>query len=272
MSIINPHTNDDTPLEAWCQGDFAREVGGFLFATKAEAANPYDAKEQIENINGLVAISQTCDIVRRTGERHYVTMCPLITVADKDIKPIKKGLRPYLTDITNANENEFADLRQIMSVDKDLVRTWDRTNGFPSEETRIRFAAALERKFGQFAFPNEFDVAIQEFRKRVWQRHDKAGSDVGKVYRSLEQIRFKAIPNWNAKQRKIQIIAILKPTSEREIERQKIANEITEEISKIKWPDGYEWEFEKLLLGSANDLTALDVLSSRRGDFDFLCF
>ena len=52
-----------------------------------------------------------------------------------------------------------------MSVHKDLLRAWVRHEGFSSEEGRVRFAAALERKFGQFAFPDDFDKAIEAFRR-----------------------------------------------------------------------------------------------------------
>ena len=78
MSDGTPSTpNEDAPLEAWRQGDFASDAGGFLFAKPPSGDYPYDAKELTEGIVGLVIISQTCDIVRRTGGRHYVAVCPL---------------------------------------------------------------------------------------------------------------------------------------------------------------------------------------------------
>ena len=86
MSDGTPSTpNEDAPLEAWRQGDFASDAGGFLFAKPSAGGYPYDAKELTEGIVGLVIISQTCDIVRRTGERHYVAVCPLITVDEADV-------------------------------------------------------------------------------------------------------------------------------------------------------------------------------------------
>lgn len=182
--------NSDEPLKLWRQGDFALEVGGFLFAGIAEGNELFDAQEITDNVVGLIAISQTCDIVRRTGGRNYVAVCPLIKVSKQELSDIRKGKRPYLTDVENTDEDVVADLRRVMSVHKDVIQTWERHPGFTNDITRLRFAAALERKFGQFAFPDDFDQAIKGFRQRVWSRHTKPDSEPGKVYRSLVQTQY----------------------------------------------------------------------------------
>ncbi len=237
----------------------------------AEGDNLFDAEEISDGIVGLVVISQTCDIVRRTGGRSFVAVCPLIKVPAEELSAIRKGRRPYFTDVENVGEDVFADLRRIMSVHKDLLQTWERRVGFQNDTTRHRFAAALERKFGQFAFPDDFDQAIKKFRDRVWSRHTKPDSEIGKVYRSLAQIRFSAEPDWTAEKRKIRVVAIMEEADKREVGRDIIGKELNNILGKIEWPDGYEWGKPDIILGTANDLTAADVISSQRGDFDFLC-
>ena len=162
-----PIVDLDNPLKHWRQGDFALDVGGFLFANPAKSGRKFVAGEITENVVGLVIISQSCDIVRRTGGRDFLAVCPLVKIPEEQLSAIRKGRRPYFTDIENADENVFADLRRVMSVHKDVVQTWERQAGFKSEDGHRRFAAALERKFGQFAFPDEFDEAIKKFRERV---------------------------------------------------------------------------------------------------------
>ena len=265
-------SSEEDAITEWRQGDFALDVGGFLFAGVSEDGSAFDAEEHSDGIVGLVAISQTCDIVRKTGGRHYVTVCPLIKVNVEELSSIKKGRRPYLTDVENADEMVFADLRRLMSVDKDLVSKWDRSTGFNSEGGRVRFAAALERKFGQFAFPDEFDQAMKSFRERVLSRHAKTQSKVGMVYRSLAQIRFRSDPDWSTKRRTVTVVAIMHDKDSREVERSDIKDELEEVLGKIQWPHGFEWAVPKFLLGTAKDFTAEDILSSRRGDFDFLCY
>ncbi len=264
-------TIGEDPLAQWHQGDFALDVGGFLYARVSQSGEAYDVSEDITGVCGLIAISQSCDIVRETGGRHYVAFCPLVEVEGDTASDIKKGRRPYFAHVQNTEENIFADLRRVMSVEKKLVRTWERCCGFHSEEARSRFAAALERKFGQFAFPDEFDGAIGRFRQRVWSRHSKRESGPGKVYRSLEQIRFRAEPNWDASERKISNVAVMQHSESQEATRQEISSELEQQIEKIKWPVGYKWGVPRLLLGTSRDLTAEDIMTSRNGDFEFLC-
>ena len=262
----------DEPLRHWRQGDFALDAGGFLYANTSDGDGLFDAEETIEGIVGLVVISQACDLVRRTGGRFHVAVCPLIKVPASDLTAIKKGRRPYFTDVENADEDVFADLRRVMSVHKDVLQKWERQVGFTTDEARLRFAAALERKFGQFAFPDDFDQAIKKFRERVWSRHFKRDSVPGKVYRSLVQIRFSAEPNWTADMRKIRVIAIMKDVDNREVEQSVIHEEMEDVLAKVEWPNGYEWGEPEFILGTAKDLTAEDVILSQRGDFDFLCY
>ena len=262
----------DDPLKHWRQGDFAIDVGGFLYASAAEGDDPFDASETTENIVGLVVISQTCDIVRRTGERHYLSVCPLIEKDENELPHILKGRRPYLADVENAGKLVFADLSRVMSVHKDVVKTWKRNTGFNSEATRLHFAAALERKFGQFAFPDEFDSAMKGFSGVVWKRHDKPGSKLGEVYRSLAQIRFRAEPNWEADERTITVIAVMKEKDARDVDRDYIGRMLDTEFDKIELPEGYKWAEQRLILETAKGLSAEDIIESRRADFDFLCY
>ncbi len=168
-----PGKEIDEPLKHWRQGDFALEVGGFLYAGIAEGNGPFQAEGTYDSIVGHIVISQTCDIVRRTGGRLFVAVCPLIKVNEQNLSEIRHGRRPYLTDVENTDKEVVADLRRIMSVHKDVLQTWKRRSGFSNDLTRLRFAAALERKFGQFAFPDDFDRAIAVFRQRVWSRYSK---------------------------------------------------------------------------------------------------
>ena len=267
-----PIVDLDNPLKHWRQGDFALDVGGFLFANPAKSGRKFVAGEITENVVGLVIISQSCDIVRRTGGRDFLAVCPLVKIPEEQLSAIRKGRRPYFTDIENADENVFADLRRVMSVHKDVVQTWERQAGFKSEDGHRRFAAALERKFGQFAFPDEFDEAIKKFRERVWERHNKPYSEPGMVYRSLAEIRFRADPHWASDERAITVIAIMHERDNCEVARNVISEELDAVLDNINWPEGYKWGVPKSYLGPAKDLTAKDIMTSRRGDFDFLCY
>jgi hypothetical protein len=259
-------------LNEWRQGDFSLNVGGFLYAEASTDGELYYAREVREGVLGLVVISQTCDIVRRTGGRHYVAVCPLIKLGSQEIEKVHQGRKPYLSVVEKSEDGVFADLSRPFSVSKDLLRGWRRFDGFSSEASRARFSSALERKFGQFAFPDEFDDAFKIFKNRVWSRHNKTDSLPGKIYRSIQQIRFRVLPNWESTEKTLAVIAILLPASDREVGVEKISSELSEQLGKVTLPAGYRWDEPQFVAQTADSLTANDILQSHRGDFDFLCF
>lgn len=260
---------EDLFLNEWGQGDYSLNVGGFAYATVARGDSEYDIEEEIEDIKGLVLISQSCDIAQFHSGRHFVTACPLVEVDERLIKECKSGMRPYFAVVESYNGKAIADLRRVMSVHKTLVKRWKRYSVFSNEKGRVNFAATLERKFGQFAFPDQFNLAIGSFRDKIRKRHDKA-STIGAIYRSLLEIRFRAIPDWEAQRRKISVIAIRDPEKSESISLNQIEDELNNSLSKIIWPEGYKWDSPHVLLGFPNDLTADLIYSSRRGDFDYL--
>ena len=175
MSKKKENTDDYAFLSEWRQGDYSLDVGGFLYAGVSSGGESFDARESGDGVRGLVVISQTCDIIRRTGGRHYATVCPLIKITPKEVKEARKGRKPYLSVVGNVDEGFFADLRKPFSVDKDLMRGWERYDGFSTVLARSKFSSRLEH-FGRFAFPDEFDAAFKNFKDRVWSRHDKTDS------------------------------------------------------------------------------------------------
>lgn len=262
----------DFHLDEWRQGDYSLRVGGFIYATLSERDSAYDVEEEVEGVIGLVVISQSCDIAQHKPERQFVAVCPLLEVNEQLFLECEKGMRPYFVPVENHERNVVADLRRVMSIHKKLLSTWEHKAGFSSESGRVKFAAALERKFGQFAFPDRFNVAIRPFRDQIRSRHNKSGSVLGKIYRSLLEIRFRATPSWDADRCVISVIAIRDPNSRESVSGKEINDELTKTLAKITWPDGFEWGSPHFLLGFPNDITADLIFSSRRGDFDYLSF
>lgn len=265
-----------SPLGSWQQGDFALNVGGFSFGVRpdeddlaVDEAQKIALRETEDQIVGVVVVSQTCEVVRMRHEDEVVAVCPLVQRDETEQRAIAKGRRPSLAIVENSPPGSFADLSRIMSISKDLLSSWERKSGFCDSRKRLRFAAALERKFGRFAFPDDFNLSMSGFQKRVWSKHDKA-SDIGKVYRSIRQIRFRVSPDWNASNRKIAIIAILEDEDVVEIDRKTIGQELADQIANIALPEGYDWAEPKFILLRLSELSAEDLLESQQADFDFL--
>jgi hypothetical protein len=257
-------------LADWRQGDFSQDVGGFTFATVPQDELPFSVNEEIEGIWGLIVVSQTCDIVLETGRRQYVSVCPLIERTPEQAQMVLKG-NPSLVPVEGTPDSIFADVSRVMSISKELLRQWTRQEGFHSDQTRRNFSAALERKFGRFAFPDSFNEALSGFRERVWKRHDKEDSPVGQIYRSIAEIRFAARPSWDEEVVEVQLIAILNQEDQRVAKDDDISLELNSQIAKVMLPEKYSWSDPPFLAAEPADFTAEDIIFSDRADFDFLC-
>ncbi len=258
-------------LRHWRQGDYACDVGGFLFAEVAEESGSFDARESTDQLAGLVVISQTCDIVRLTDDKQFVSVCPLMVPTNRSEKEIAAGYFPSLTVLEHPPASGmYVDLGRIMSVSKRLLASWERRDGFTSQDRAIRFAGAIERKMGRFAFPDDFDLATKPFQKRVRERHNKADSPVGRIYRSLDQLRFLAFPDWDAEAVEVTLIGVLAPDSNRPATEQEINAELAQVCTSVQWPPKYKWTQPSFFIGVAEDLRGSDILTSQLADFEYL--
>lgn len=257
-------------LLEWRQGDYALGVGGFLFAERPEADGAFDARETENDVLGLVVVSQTCDVIRLSPDKPVVAVTPLIRLEGRG-KEIANGRFPSLTSLEHPPaDGVFVDLARIMSVSKELLASWERREGFTTHDRAIRFAAAIERKLGRFAFPDDFDAATKPFQERVRSRHNRADSPVGRVYRSLEQLRFIATPHWDADDVEIALLAILRPTADRVAALDVIREELDTMCGGIVWPSRYRWATPAFMCATAADLTGADILQSQLADFEYL--
>lgn len=260
-------------LRNWRQGDYALNVGGFLFAhcrdKESEEGDQYSTVEDVDtsNVVGLLVISQTCDIVRLGG---HVAVCALVRRSDDDRKLIEKGHRPSILSLEHApEENVFADLSQIMSVSKELLLTWERKEGFSSPREQRRLALALERKLGRFAFPDDIVRALGPLRKQASSKHDK-DSQKGEIFRSLRQIRIRAAPYWEAEDTELALLVITHTGDLLIVDSKIIGDEIQRLIEKIRLPDGYRWSEPAFEVRSASQFSAEDIFESQALDFQYL--
>jgi len=151
----------DRALQAWRQGDctlepqwFVHRINPSLTLTAAGSAAAREGAELAEQqVNGLVVVSQTCDIVRACQERPYLEVCPLVRVSDEALHQIERGRKPAYAYLPQLADRRFvADLDRTMTVEKALVLSWSRTPGCASDTEvglshRPLHASALDSLF-----------------------------------------------------------------------------------------------------------------------------
>lgn len=149
-------------------------------------------------IDGIVVISQTCDVVRSAVARPFVRVAPLIQVDAATYAEVKAGKRPAFVAVpTLADKRLVGDLDRAMTVEKTLLATWPRTAGCASDAEVRDFAAALGRLSSRFAFPDSFEPYVKKMMTRIKGKHGNASPE-GSHLASLREIRVRASPSWGS--------------------------------------------------------------------------
>lgn len=196
----------DAALKVWRQGDLAPAERWFIHAGDPDEALT-DATAEIEEpglhavtseVDGLVIVSQTCDVVRGCLARPYVEVSPLVRIEDSDLLAIQRGRRPAYASLPAVVEhNLVVDLDRVMTVEKAVVAKWVRLPGYTADAEARTFAGALARKRARFAFPDDFTLLSKKLQSRLVEKHDKH-TDEGRGLRALREIRVQASPSWHA--------------------------------------------------------------------------
>ena len=206
----------DQALRVWRQGDVSLDAGlEFVHfanlsrphspasAQVAEAlANDGEAIEAgatavLEEVRGVVILSQTCDIIRGCRDRPFVEVAPLIEVPEQWVEEIRRLKRPAFAYVpTTVGDRLVADLDRTMTVEKALIAGWTRIPGWETDDALRDFARALARKRSRFAFPDDFIAAARNLQEHLIDKHNRQ-TDEGAHLRALREIRVRAAPSWD---------------------------------------------------------------------------
>ncbi len=193
-------------LKDWRQGDCV--VGDERFVHRFDptlrltnASKRVEEPEAIyaeDDVVGFVLLSQSCDIVRDAVTRPYVEVAPLVEVSEDLLRETRKLRRPNFVFIPGLRDKlTVGHLDRVMTVEKAVIARWDRTVGCSTDEERTAFAWALQRKHARFAFPDDFNEWVRPLQEQLTEKHDKETPE-GRALRAIDEIRVKALPNWQA--------------------------------------------------------------------------
>jgi hypothetical protein len=164
-----------------------------------EAADEMTSVETL--FDGVVVVTQTCDIVRHCCERPIVEVSPLVEVKSLDgiaVEGVRKGLHPrYLFVPAIADRGLVGDLDRTMTVEKSVLAGWARTPGCADGAQRQALAQALARKRARAAFPKDFGDHVAKLANRIKKKTGK-DSDEGRILDEIREIRVAASPGWDA--------------------------------------------------------------------------
>ena len=270
----------DGALGSWRQGDLVFgelpfvHVGDPMEAltrTSAEASgNGLQAFSS--EVEGLVVVTQTCDLVRSCVERPFLQLAPLTPVEDDALRLIGLGHRPrFATFGALAARGLAADFDRIVTVEKSVVARCTRVDGCEDDAERRHFATALARSHARFAFPDGFTRLVDKLSRRMIGKHEK-DSPEGRGLRALREIRVQATPDWEADRIElffwfVQLVAaVTREEEEAQAELQEKWLALVETSERFTSIDGQLTTLDDMTAAEYvySDPLDLDRLSSRR--------
>jgi hypothetical protein len=161
------------------------------------------------NVDGLVILTQTCDVRRSCSQRPYIEVCPLVYVDEDTASAAAAGEMPRYATLPAVGSNAVADLDRSMTVEKGWLSFATRTPGWATDAEIRHFQAAIARHYQRFAFPDDFTKTLSKLRKKILDRHGKQTSHEGRLFAVVEEIRVSADPSWAADSVEVTLIFIL---------------------------------------------------------------
>ena len=216
---------------------------------------------------GLIILSQTCDIVRDCRDRPYIEVAPLVEVSTEQVEAARRLKLPTFAYIPALAERRLvAHLDRVMTVEKSLVARWSRTPGWEQDEEARAFSQTLARKRARFAFPDDFTKAVRKLGARLTDKHEKH-TDEGAYLRALGQIRVRAAPSWEGETAELQwwFIKNCEPDGVKQIDWH---------TTITRWMDLFEpgsrFTVTAVISCMLEDMTARDYVESDALEFDHM--
>jgi hypothetical protein len=161
--------------------------------------------------DGVVIVSQTCDVVRTYRERPTVQAAKLTQLEGDREREAADGRRPRYVAVPNAGAGWYADLEVIGTIDKRVLVGLSRQEGVADDEQVRSFAAAVGRSFSRFPFPDEISEQLKPLVDEVRRKYGSAMSPLGRVLQQVMELRLEARPRWGDPDSMIILIVICNP-------------------------------------------------------------
>jgi len=212
----------DAALKAWWQGDCALGTHYFAYQTEPTlpvseesqawvAANPGQPLVELDLPDGVMVITQTCDLRRSCEERPFVQVAPIVVISDtREFADIVAERRPqYVTTPSLHAGSLAADLDRCFTVEKTVLAGWARTKGCESDAEKRTLSRQLARKVGRAALPDDFRTLLKPLLNR-WRKVEDRDDSEGRAFRDIAEVRVQAYPNWYASPTRLDFWFVLK--------------------------------------------------------------
>lgn len=176
-------------LEFFIQGDVVPIEALSIVSCNGEVGRRHVCVEGLS-----VVISQTCDL-RQRG-RHTAQVAPLVRLSGAAAREAASGRRPQYAPLPAFGEDAFVDFSIICTIDKVDLASLERKPGVSEPNDKLALARAIGRKFARFPFPDDLHLPLSALQDLARQSHGRDGSDIGKVFRRVTDLRLEEESIW----------------------------------------------------------------------------
>jgi hypothetical protein len=162
----------------------------------------------VETTNGIALVSQSCDVV--LPHRLNVQVAPIIELVGNDARAARDGKRSRYAHLPRLGDTSFADLDHVSTVAKTALAGKRVGEGVAGDDETRRFAAAIARRFGRFAFPDDVSDAMKALRDLVQSKATKPQSPFGTVLADVLELRAES-KAWAAVASEVTLVFVLFP-------------------------------------------------------------
>jgi hypothetical protein len=185
-----------------------RRQGDVVQVTSLPVLGPNGAIRQHPAPNGVVILSQTCDVV--LPDRLTVVAAPLVRLSGDVLRQAVKGGRPRYVAVPAAGADTFADLDIIGTLDKNILARAPVTDGVgPADVDIRRFGQRIARRFGRFAFPDEVVPWLTPLTDIVTSKYGKETGEALALDQVVE-LRVEAADGWAAPPYDLTLVTIVR--------------------------------------------------------------
>lgn len=201
VQAASGNAHDDPSL--WRQAD---TFSVNSIAITSDAGEPV----RLETPDGVVLVSQSCDVV--LPHRHNVQVAPVVRLDDTQASEARAGKRSQYAHVPQMGDMWFADLDCVGTIAKSALLGKRARRGVVGDDETRRFSAAIARRFGRFAFPDDVSDAMKVLRDLVQSRAVKPDSPFGRVLAQVLELRAEAKP-WVEEGSEVTLVFVLIPGS-----------------------------------------------------------
>lgn len=158
----------------------------------------WDHPGDVQCVDGVVVISQTCDLIR--DNRAEVQVVPLVRLPTQDASQARSGRQPRYAAVSSLGAEYFADLSIVATVHKKYIIEGFRQHGVDqaNHNNISNFARAVGRRFDRYAFPDDVTPWLKPLQDILRSRALKKNSPLYRPVEKIVELRLEAVNGWTA--------------------------------------------------------------------------